>query len=167
MPEYAWRVLFEGAFANFNPRTALQLDFKNEDRAPLLLIAGGADHVVPASIDEATSKRFQQKSTAVTDYKEFPDRSHFTVGPPGWEEVADYAHTGPSSTHRRPPPSDPDTVDSRQFTGSCPDGLSRYHRSFHAPVVKVGHTGRLDGPDLLELDLRAPQVVEEASTWRS
>jgi alpha-beta hydrolase superfamily lysophospholipase len=85
------RVLFEGAFANFNPRTALQLDFKNDDRAPLLLIAGGSDHVVPASIDKATSERFQRKSSALTDYKEFPDRSHFTVGQTGWEEVADYA----------------------------------------------------------------------------
>jgi len=85
------RVLFEGAFANFNPRTALQLDFKNEDRAPLLLIAGGSDHVVPASIDKATSQRFQRKSRALTDYKEFPERSHFTVGQEGWEEVADYA----------------------------------------------------------------------------
>jgi alpha-beta hydrolase superfamily lysophospholipase len=85
------RVLFEGAFANFNPRTALQLDFKNEDRAPLLLIAGGSDHVVPASIDKATSERFQRKSSALTDYKEFPGRSHFTVGQEGWEEVADYA----------------------------------------------------------------------------
>jgi alpha-beta hydrolase superfamily lysophospholipase len=85
------RVLFEGAFANFNPRSALQLDFKNDDRAPLLLIAGGSDHVVPASIDKATSERFQRKSSALTDYKEFPDRSHFTVGQKGWEEIADYA----------------------------------------------------------------------------
>lgn len=85
------RVLFEGAFANFNPRTALQLDFKNDDRAPLLLIAGGSDHVVPASIDKSTSERFQRKSSALTDYKEFPGRSHFTVGQEGWEEVADYA----------------------------------------------------------------------------
>jgi pimeloyl-ACP methyl ester carboxylesterase len=85
------RVLWEGAFANFNPRTPLQLDFKNEDRAPLLLIAGGDDHVVPASIDKATSERFQRKSSAVTEYKEFPGRSHFTVGQDGWEEVADYA----------------------------------------------------------------------------
>jgi hypothetical protein len=28
---------------------------------------------------------------AVTEYKEFPDRSHFTIEAPGWEEVADYA----------------------------------------------------------------------------
>src|SRR6516164_8784964 len=50
------RVLWEAAFANFNPRTPLQVDFKNEDRAPLLLIAGGDDHVVPAVVDKATSK---------------------------------------------------------------------------------------------------------------
>lgn len=85
------RVLWEGAFANFNPRSALKLDFKNDDRAPLLLIAGGSDHVVPASVDKATSERFERKSSALTEYKEFPDRSHFTVGQEGWEEVADYA----------------------------------------------------------------------------
>jgi hypothetical protein len=28
----------------------------------------------------------------------------------------------------------------------------------------VGDAGRLDGPDLLELHLRVPEVVEEAST---
>jgi pimeloyl-ACP methyl ester carboxylesterase len=84
------RVLFEGAFANFNPRTPLQVDFKNDARAPLLLIAGGSDHIVPAAVDEAMSKRFR-RSQAVTDYKEFPGRSHFTVGQEGWEEVADYA----------------------------------------------------------------------------
>ena len=85
------RVLWEAAFANFNPRTPLQLDFKNEDRAPLLLIAGGDDHTVPAAVDRQASKRFERKSAALTEYKEFPGRSHFTVGQDGWEEVADYA----------------------------------------------------------------------------
>ena len=27
----------------------------------------------------------------MTDFKEFPERSHFTIGQDGWEEVADYA----------------------------------------------------------------------------
>jgi alpha-beta hydrolase superfamily lysophospholipase len=84
------RVLFEGAFANFNPRTPLQLDFSNDARAPLLLIAGGSDHIVPAVVDKAMSKRFS-RSVAITEYKEFPGRSHFIVGQEGWEEVADYA----------------------------------------------------------------------------
>jgi len=84
------RVLFQGALANFNPHAATRVDFHNDDRAPLLLIAGGADHTVPAAVDEATAKRYR-KSKAVTDYKLFPDRSHFTIGEAGWEQVADYA----------------------------------------------------------------------------
>ena len=84
------RVLFQGAFANFNPHAATRVDFGNADRAPLLLIAGGADHTVPASVDKATLDHYA-KSPAITEYKEFPGRSHFTVGQAGWEEVADYA----------------------------------------------------------------------------
>ena len=30
-------------------------------------------------------------SEAIVEYKEFPGRTHFTLGQPGWEEVADYA----------------------------------------------------------------------------
>ena len=84
------RVLFQGAFANFNPHAPTRVDFSNDDRAPLLLIAGGVDHVVPASVDASAAKHYR-KSSAVTDYKEFPGRSHFTIGQEGWEEVADYA----------------------------------------------------------------------------
>src|SRR5918992_6202924 len=36
--------------------------------------------------------------------------------------------------------------------------------SCHHPVLEVGDAGRLDGPDLLELHLRVPEVVEETST---
>jgi len=86
------RVLFQGAFANFNPHAATRVDFENRDRAPLLLIAGSADHIVPPAVDRATLDHYR-KSSAVTDYKEFPGRSHFLIGQAGWEEVADYALT--------------------------------------------------------------------------
>jgi alpha-beta hydrolase superfamily lysophospholipase len=86
----AGRVLWQGALANFNPHSPDQVDFKNPDRAPLLLIAGGDDHVVPAAVDKQMAKK-QGKSPAVTEFKEFPGRSHYTVGQEGWEEVADYA----------------------------------------------------------------------------
>jgi hypothetical protein len=39
----------------------------------------------------STSPKLHRKSKAVTGYKEFLDRPHFTVGAPGWEEVAEYA----------------------------------------------------------------------------
>lgn len=83
-------VLFQAAFANFNSHAATAVDFDNGNRAPLLLISGGLDHVSPASVVEANFKLFRN-SSAITDYKEFPQRSHYTLGQDGWEEVADYA----------------------------------------------------------------------------
>ncbi len=83
-------VLFQAAFANFNPLAPTAVDFHNSDRAPLLLISGGADHVSPPSVVEANFKLYG-KSTAVTEYREFPERTHYTLGQEGWEEVADYA----------------------------------------------------------------------------
>lgn len=84
------RVLFEGAFANLNPRAATKINFRNRRRPPLLFIAGEADHIVPPKVNKA-NVRLYRKSPAVTRYQVFPGRSHFIVGQEGWEEVADYA----------------------------------------------------------------------------
>lgn len=83
-------VLFQAGLANFNPHAATAVDFRNDDRAPLLLIAGGKDHVSPASVIRANHNLYR-KSKAVTDYKEYPEHSHFVLGEQGTEEVADYA----------------------------------------------------------------------------
>ena len=85
-------VLFQAAFANFNPHAATAVDFHNDHRAPLLLISGGNDHVSPASVVEANFKLYG-KSRAVIKYKEFAERTHYTLGQDGWEQVADYALT--------------------------------------------------------------------------
>ncbi|MFG2881997.1 alpha/beta hydrolase [Streptomyces sp. NPDC048297] len=84
------RMLFQGAFANVNPRAVTKVDPRNPRRAPLLFIAGGADHIVPPKLNKA-NVRLYRKSPAVTEYREFPGRSHFIVGQDGWEEVADHA----------------------------------------------------------------------------
>jgi pimeloyl-ACP methyl ester carboxylesterase len=84
------RVLFQAAFANFNPRAATKVDFHKDDRAPLLVVGNDQDHTVPASVSKEAAKRLG-KSKAVVDYKEFAGRPHFTAGAPGWEDVADYA----------------------------------------------------------------------------
>ncbi|MFD7474148.1 alpha/beta hydrolase [Streptomyces sp. NPDC059837] len=86
------RVLFEGAFANFNSQAPTRVDFSNDRRAPLLFIAGGADHIVPPKVNRANA-RLYDKSTAITDYHEFAGRSHLTIGQDGWREVADFALT--------------------------------------------------------------------------
>jgi pimeloyl-ACP methyl ester carboxylesterase len=84
------RVLFQGAAANLSPRTPLEVNFRNNDRAPLLFIASDKDHVVPAKASRSNYEKYAQ-SSAVTEFKEFPGRSHFLVGQKGWEEIADFA----------------------------------------------------------------------------
>jgi pimeloyl-ACP methyl ester carboxylesterase len=93
------RFVWDGFLSNVKPgHQDTWVNFKNAERAPLLFIAGGVDHVMPASVNRSNFEHY--KSAAHTDYKEFEGRSHFTVGQPGWEEVADYAlnwcneHTG-------------------------------------------------------------------------
>jgi pimeloyl-ACP methyl ester carboxylesterase len=66
------------------------VDFGNNDRPPLLLIAGGADHLTPTKVNRENAGRYR-RSTAITAFHEFPGRSHFTIGQDGWEAVADYA----------------------------------------------------------------------------
>jgi len=85
-------MLFQTSLANFNPYAVTTVNFHNDRRAPLLLVAGGKDRVVPAAVTKANFNLYKM-SLAITDYKEFPDRSHYTVGEDAWEEVADYALT--------------------------------------------------------------------------
>ena len=83
-------VLFQASLANFNPHAATTVNFHNDDRPPLLLIGGGRDHTVPASVTKANYDLFR-KSRAVTEYVEYPERTHWTIGQDGWETVADFA----------------------------------------------------------------------------
>ena len=43
-----------------------------------------------AAVDKSAADHYA-KAPAVTEYREFPDRSHWTIAEPGWEEVADFA----------------------------------------------------------------------------
>jgi pimeloyl-ACP methyl ester carboxylesterase len=83
--------VWSGVLANLMPgHQATWVDYHNAHRSPLLLIAGGADNIVPAAVNQANFKRYE-RSAAHTDYKEFEGRSHYTLGQDGWEDVADHA----------------------------------------------------------------------------
>jgi pimeloyl-ACP methyl ester carboxylesterase len=86
------RLVWVGATANFTPgHQENYVDFKNEDRAPLLFIAGSEDNIMPPAVNQSNVKHYRH-ARSVTDYKEFEGRSHYSViGHEGWEEVADYA----------------------------------------------------------------------------
>lgn len=83
--------VWDGVLANFTPgHQDTYVDFKNDERAPLLLIGGGKDHLEPLALNEANLKHYKH-SSAITELKAFPDRAHYTLGQEGWEQVADYA----------------------------------------------------------------------------
>jgi pimeloyl-ACP methyl ester carboxylesterase len=71
------RVLLQTAFANFTRHTAITVNFRNDTRAPLLLVAGGKDRIVPSSIVKANFDLYRE-SKAETDYKEYPEQTHFS-----------------------------------------------------------------------------------------
>jgi dipeptidyl aminopeptidase/acylaminoacyl peptidase len=62
----------------------------NHHRSPLLLIGGTKDHLVPAVQNRINYQKYA-RSNAITDYKEFPYRSHLIIAQEGWQEVAEYA----------------------------------------------------------------------------
>jgi len=65
-----------------------RIDYARTGRAPLLFIAGGADHIVPPTVNRKNAAAYRTGTVEVT---EFPGRTHFIVGQEGWEEVADHA----------------------------------------------------------------------------
>jgi pimeloyl-ACP methyl ester carboxylesterase len=67
------------------------IDFSSP-HPPLLLVAGSNDHLIPASLNLANYKKYK-RSPSITDFKEFPGRTHFIIGQTGWEEVAGYVAT--------------------------------------------------------------------------
>src|ERR1700688_4598452 len=82
--------LFEDATANLSRQSPAKVNTGNKTRGPLLLVAGGHDHTVPAAITRSTRKLYH-KSPAVTDLREFNDRGHSLTIDHGWREIADEA----------------------------------------------------------------------------
>jgi pimeloyl-ACP methyl ester carboxylesterase len=85
------KVLFQGGFANFTPHAATTFDFADDERAPLLFISGGSDHILPPPVQKHNYEKNAKHSTAIAAHKVFPGRDHYTCGEPGWEAVADFA----------------------------------------------------------------------------
>jgi pimeloyl-ACP methyl ester carboxylesterase len=78
------RPFFQAAFGKAN-----RVDWTNSKRGPLLLTAGGMDRTVPKQMNRANYKKYS-RSSAITELKEFPERTHWLIAEPGWDEVADY-----------------------------------------------------------------------------
>jgi pimeloyl-ACP methyl ester carboxylesterase len=82
-------ILFSTVLANIQPgHQASWVNYKNDERAPLLFISGSEDHLMPPKVQQSNAKHY--KSDTITEVKEF-EGPHLLPAKEGWEEVADYA----------------------------------------------------------------------------
>jgi pimeloyl-ACP methyl ester carboxylesterase len=86
MPD-SGRPFFQVAFSMFDRASPAWLDFANPHRAPLLFIAGEADHAMTAALVRQTFHA-HRASSARTELRTFPGRTHWIIAQDGWEEVA-------------------------------------------------------------------------------
>ncbi len=85
-------IFWGSALANIHPgKDDNHVDYHNDDRRPLLFIAGENDHLMPPKIQRSNARHY--KSATVTEVVEYPGRSHLMPAEQGWEEIADYALT--------------------------------------------------------------------------
>jgi hypothetical protein len=62
-----------GLIANWKPgHQKTWVDYDLDDRAPLLFIMGGKDHLMPPSVNRSNAKKYRN-SEATTETYEFPD----------------------------------------------------------------------------------------------
>jgi pimeloyl-ACP methyl ester carboxylesterase len=81
------RIFYEAGLANFHLDPPSEVHFKNDDRAPLLIVGAEKDHTVPASVARKQYEKYE-RSSATTEYIEFAGRPHLIMASEGWEEVA-------------------------------------------------------------------------------
>jgi pimeloyl-ACP methyl ester carboxylesterase len=83
-------VFWGSALANIHPgKDDTYVNYKNDDRAPLLFISGSEDHLMPPSVQRSNAKHY--KSDTVTEVKEYEGYAHLLPAQEGWEEIADHA----------------------------------------------------------------------------
>ncbi|MFC0528642.1 alpha/beta hydrolase [Phytohabitans kaempferiae] len=83
-------ILWGSVLANFQPgHQDTWVDYHNDERAPLLFISGGEDHIMPPAIQKSNAKHY--KSKTITEIKEYEGYAHLLPAQKGWEEIADYA----------------------------------------------------------------------------
>ena len=82
------QIFYEAGFANFHLHPPTEVHFKNDDRAPLLIVGAEKDKTVPASLAKKQYEKYG-RSEAQTDYIEFAGRPHLMMVGEGWEEIAD------------------------------------------------------------------------------
>ncbi|MDG4821817.1 alpha/beta hydrolase [Asanoa sp. WMMD1127] len=83
-------ILWGGVLANFQPgHQDTWVDYRNDNRAPLLFISGSEDHIMPPAVQRSNVKHYQ--SDTITEHVEYEGYAHLLPAQQGWEKIADFA----------------------------------------------------------------------------
>lgn len=83
------RLVWSNVLANIEPgHQDTWVDYKNEDRAPLLFVSGSEDHIMPPKVQRSNMKHYKGKTT-VTEIVEYEGYAHLLPAQEGWKEIAD------------------------------------------------------------------------------
>ncbi|QFG22266.1 alpha/beta hydrolase [Actinomadura sp. WMMB 499] len=81
-------ILWGSVLANFQPGPQeTWVDYYNDERAPLLFVSGGEDHLMPPAVQRSNQKHY--KSDTVTEIHEYPGYAHLIPAQEGSERIAD------------------------------------------------------------------------------
>jgi pimeloyl-ACP methyl ester carboxylesterase len=96
-------VFWGSALANIHPgKDDTHVNYKNDERAPLLFISGSEDHLMPPSVQRSNAKHY--KSDTITEVKEYDGSAHPLPAQEGWQDIADYALDWALRHARQPDP---------------------------------------------------------------
>ncbi|MFI7134350.1 alpha/beta hydrolase [Nonomuraea sp. NPDC050153] len=83
-------IFWGSALANIHPgKDDNWVNYHNDERKPLLFIAGENDNLMPPKIQRSNARHY--KSHTITEVVEYPGRSHLMPAEKDWEEIADHA----------------------------------------------------------------------------
>jgi alpha-beta hydrolase superfamily lysophospholipase len=84
-------IVWHGVLANLQPgHQEGWVDYRNDERPPLLFVSGSEDHIMPPKIQWSNAMHYKSGKT-LTEVKEYEGFAHLLPAQEGWEEVADYA----------------------------------------------------------------------------
>nr|MDT0665556.1 alpha/beta hydrolase [Micromonospora sp. DSM 115978] len=79
------------ALANLVPgHQDAYVNYHNDERAPLLFVAGTEDNIMPPKVQWSNAKHYKSDNT-LTEVAEFSGKAHLLPAQEGWENIADYA----------------------------------------------------------------------------
>jgi pimeloyl-ACP methyl ester carboxylesterase len=82
-------LVWNSVLANIQPgHQDTWVNYRNDERAPLLFVSGSEDHIMPPSVQRSNAKHYKSERT-ITEVKEYEGYAHLLPAQEGWQRIAD------------------------------------------------------------------------------